>query len=276
MNIFRETSELRKNSRQRLGRLHPYVFKRKWYSYRRFKVNLCIWASSFLVYFFVKLKVRANCVTLLYILSGICGGVLLCFRSHTLIYTALLIFYFRMVLDWSDGWVARINNEASISGQIFDSYSALFGWVPLWVGLSFYLAHYTSAIFYYLAPIIPALFTVDLYANARETIIYHQILQRDNDIKADDAGQRGEITGESKIRRLKRVIDMLFAHNTSTVDFMLLLVFVELLTNLKIVWVYYLGFLSWQVIIFIARLALLIRGGWAEKETRKLRKIIYG
>ena len=270
--------EIYDNVRQR----RPYVFNEwKWYSYRKFKARLYINGASLFTYFFLKIPISANVVTLIYVLMGIFGGILLALPSKFSVIVAITFFYFRGIFDWTDGVIARFKKQTSISGCIFDSYGALAGWVSLWTGMGFYLSNNTSYLFYYMIPILPAIFAADLHLNARETFIYHYLIKKEyrntkNNFK--DILAKNNISsnkGHSKIEKIKYYINKIFEHNARTVDIICLMILIETFSTLRILWVFYLTFLIWRATVFIARFFLIMHGGWAETELRRLKDTIY-
>ena len=276
MSLWLEIAELRKNRYDDLKKRFPYVFKWKWYSYRRFKLKLYVEAGCFLAFWLIKLRVTPNYITVVYALMGLCGGILLSVPSRTTVFIALFFYYFRGIIDWADGIVARVNKQTSISGTVLDSYGAHIGWISLWVGLGIYLGHSASPIFYYLAPIIPALFAADLYSNARDTFIHNNLLQKASNNKSVNVKQSiQDVSTNNPVKNIKTFIDKIFEHNARTVDIIVFMILFELITSCKIVWIFYSAFLFWQTVVFIIRLLMLTRGGWAEEELDKLRKIIY-
>ena len=208
MNFLNSIAKLKKERYDNLRERHPYIFKWKWYSYRKFKLKFYIEASSILAYFCIKFHIKPNYITAVYAMMGLSGGILLAIPSRPLIVVAILFYYSRGILDWTDGLVARANNQISVSGMVFDSYGAHLGWVSLWTGLGIYLGHYTNPIFFYLTPILPFLFAADLYANARETIIYHHLLKN---YKAESRKEEAlKNSNKSKIKKIKNFINIIF------------------------------------------------------------------
>ena len=276
MSFLRSIAEYKKIRYDELKANYPYVLKWKWYYYRRWKVAIYFETSSVLAYIFVKLRIKPNYITAVYVIMGISGGVLLAVPSHACIYLAIAFYYFRGVFDWTDGLVARVMNQSTISGSVFDSYGASAGWIFLWTGLGLYLGNYTSHLFYYICPIIPVLFAADLYSSARDALINSGMLQRSGKVAEESRKEVAGINSEGGgLRKIKSTIDNLFENNVRTVDLILLMILVETVSQWRILWVYYLCFLGWQITIFIIRFLMIIRGGWAESELEKLRRKLY-
>ena len=80
----------------------PYTF---------LKTFLYIELSSLLVFLIQNTSITPNLITILYALLGIFGGIFLGSGSENLILTGILIFFFKGVLDWTDGLIARLRKE---------------------------------------------------------------------------------------------------------------------------------------------------------------------
>lgn len=276
MNFWESTTILRKHRYEQLQSKHPYVFQWKWYSYRRFKLKLYVWTGSFLAYFLIKLKVKPNFITLVYALMGIAGGILLAIPHRPAVYIAISFFYFRGILDWTDGIVARFSQQTSLDGAILDSYGSWVGWISLWTGMGFYLGHNTFQVFFYLTPLIPVLFAADLHSNARDTLLCQHLLRYKETEKKNNSLHTGYASGKAKIKKIKDFIDKVFEHNARTVDLVAFIILIESLSKIKVLWVFYVSFIVWQIIIFIVRVSLVVQGRWAQSELRNLQKDLYG
>lgn len=282
MKAIADIRNIRKKIYNNHEQRHPYMFKEwKWYSYRKFKAKLYMETASLFAYLFLKISTPPNVITLIYVLMGIFGGILLALPSKVSIILAIVFFYFRGIFDWTDGAVARLRKRVSISGGVLDSYGAFAGWISLWTGIGFYLGNNTHSTFYYLTPLIPALFAADLHLNARETFIYHYLSKKEyRDIKNSRINilyknDYSSNKGDSKIRKLKCFIDKIFEHNARTVDLICLVIFIEIIFSVSILWIYYSAFLFWQINLFIVRLFLFSQGEFPEKEFKKLKELLY-
>ena len=244
MNFWKSISELRKNRYDDLRIRYPYVFEWKWYSYRRFKLRLYVEASSFLAYFLIRLRVKPDYITAVYALMGLSGGIFLSIPSKITVCIAAFFYYFRGIIDWTDGIVARVNKQASINGTVFDSYGAHVGWIFLWMGLGIYLGHSTSKMFYFLSPLIPTLFAADLYSNARDTLISHRLLHNSTKRDIEDTLKKEENARPTKLHKIKAIIDKIFEHNTRTVDLIIFMILLETFTEYRVMWIFYSFFLN--------------------------------
>lgn len=276
MNLWQSAARLRQYQREQLRMYYSYVFDEwKWYDYRRIKLNLYNFISSFIAHFLIKWKVKPNYITAVYAIMGVAGGILVAIPDKAAIYCAISFFYFKGLLDWCDGAAARVNNQVTLSGAAFDGYAASVGWIALWGGVGIYLGNSTDNLFYYLAPVIPVLFAADIYSNLRDTLIFRNYL-KDSIANKQDINYNREVRfSPGRLRKIKNAIDFIFQHEVHSVDFICLLILIETLSSVRILWVYYSAFLVWQIIIFFVRLVMITRGGLAESELRKLREYLY-
>ncbi|GAI05541.1 unnamed protein product, partial [marine sediment metagenome] len=149
-------AELRKEQYEYNCGLYPYLNEWRKNPYTWLKARFYMEAGALLVYFLLKTKINPNTVTIIYGLLGLVGGILLAIPINQTILIAILIFFLKGILDWSDGHLARIRGQTSITGDILDPYGALLGALGLQMGLGFYVAQKSDmAIFYYLIPLIP-------------------------------------------------------------------------------------------------------------------------
>lgn len=77
--------------------------------------------SIYFSYFFIRLKFSADQVTIMFFLIGLLGSVFYSFNS--LVYTILgyVLFRLHIIIDMSDGDVARFNKSFSIRGAYWDA-----------------------------------------------------------------------------------------------------------------------------------------------------------
>lgn len=86
--------------------------------------NLHPFASRISIYFswiFVNLGLSPNQVTGLFFLAGLAGALILLFNSWTLIILSYILFRLHIIIDVSDGEVARFTKQFSINGSYWDS-----------------------------------------------------------------------------------------------------------------------------------------------------------
>lgn len=107
--------------------------------YTTFKAKLYMELASLLVYFLQDKKVHPTVLTTIYGLLGMAGGVLLAVGSFMAVLLAVCIFFFKGVVDWADGPLARMNNQESVIGGMLDYYAGTIGTLAFYTGLCFFL-----------------------------------------------------------------------------------------------------------------------------------------
>lgn len=136
-------------------------FKTSPYTY--FKSSIYIELSAILVFFLQSSFLKPNAITNLYAFFGVIGGLLLSSNNQSLVIYGLLIFFFKGILDWSDGLLARINGNTSELGSILDDWAGYVGQLSFWIGLGFYLYFESNdQIFLFLTLVFTFLKCIDL------------------------------------------------------------------------------------------------------------------
>ena len=263
--IFREIYDYHK-------KYYAYIFDWPWYSYRKYKAIFYFNTAAILTHLFLKTPISPNGITAIYLLTGIIGGVLIAAPSKALVMTGLVIFFLRPSLDSCDGLVARLKGQTSSAGEVLDPYASDVGWVFLWSGVGIYLGNYTNHLFYCFSPVVPLFFALsyDFYYILKVTHTRTSVCGPKSagvageQAKGDDAANIP--TSFSRLGKFKSLVDEIFEFNARTVDLLLLLIAIELFSNLRIVWIYFTGMIVWQITVFFTRVYLAARSGWIEKE----------
>lgn len=266
--------ELRKDIYDYNRKRFPYIFNEwKWYSYRKFKAKLYMNVSPWLVYLFMKARIRPNTVTVVYALMGILGGIFLAIPIKWFILAGIILFYFRPFLDWSDGLLARTTKQTSITGDVLDPYGAHTGWIALWAGMGLYLASKSGeAIFFYLTPIIPAILAMSIFSSAKNRLYDKHMVKAIHDyvstkqIQVSVQANSHVATKHPRVAQVVLFIERRFEHNAGFVDLICLIILLELFLPIFISWVLFLAFLIWRIVFFFASFYLVAKGGWVEKE----------
>lgn len=273
---MKTVAELRKDIYDYHRKYYSYIFEEwRWYSYRKFKAKLYMNVSPWLVYLFMKTKIRPNMVTIAYAFMGILGGIFLAIPIKWFILVGIILFYFRPFLDWADGPLARATKQTSIIGDILDVYGAHAGWVALWTGLGLYLASKSGeAIFFYLTPIIPVIFAMSIYPLAKSRLYDNYIVNGICDYISNKQNQvpvqvnSDVATRHLRVAQVVRFIERRFEHNTGFVDLLCLIILLELFLPIFISWVLFLAFILEQIMDFAVSFYVVTREGWAERELR--------
>ena len=92
--------------------------------------------------------IKPNWITFLYALLGIAGGVLLSTGQENLIIVGVIILFSKVVVDGTDGLLARIKKKTSNLGALLDSWGGLVGEYAFLIGFGMYLFNATQEIHY--------------------------------------------------------------------------------------------------------------------------------
>lgn len=117
----------------------PYIRDWKSNPYTCFKARYYIEGSILLTYLLLKTSVKANTITLFYCLAGIAGGILLAIPDKVAILLGVLVFFNKGIIDWTDGYIARLKYGSSLTGHILDCYGAKLNSLGFAIGLGLYV-----------------------------------------------------------------------------------------------------------------------------------------
>ncbi len=154
-------------------------FKR--WPYTCIKGRILAELASILVYILQFTPIHANHITFFYAFSGIAGACLLASQNTQFIFIGVVIFFFKNLPDWVDGFLARLKNQTSEEGKILDPWGALVNSHAFIIGFGLYVFNATSQILYlYILIFIMFLRAIDL-----RNYMFIQFMNRiiNNDIK---------------------------------------------------------------------------------------------
>ena len=128
--------------------------------------NLHWFSSKLSIYFsyiFIKLRLSADQVTIIFFITGLIGSFLYMSTSPIITFLGYLFFRLHIIFDLSDGEVARFNNSSSIRGSYWDSmiHSLLNPLYALFICISYYKIFHNN-IFLIIAPFITLIFSLTL------------------------------------------------------------------------------------------------------------------
>jgi len=271
-------SEIRKSQYEdKMGRF-PFLNDWKRNPYTFLKARFYIETSVFLLYFLLRTNISANMITILYGWAGILGCICLIIPSDNIHILAVLIFFSKGILDWIDGWIARLKGQTSLTGHVLDGYGALLNDLGFQIGLGFYVAFKTDTfIFYYLIPLIPFFYAISLRSYS-EKILLTELL-KDSFLKREmknfsDAGittydkisdnVKRSVLGKHLVwfNRLNSFLDS----RARNVDFICLLILIETFSKLSVVWIIFLLFLIKGFVLFLGSYFVTIRKRVVEKK----------
>lgn len=272
--------ELRAEQCDYNSKLYPFINNWKKNPYTWLKARFYMEASAALVYFLLKTKIKPNTITIIYGLFGLLGGILLAIPNNLTIIIAVAVFFLKGILDWSDGHLARVTGQTSVTGHVLDVYGALLNDLGFQLGLGFYVAHKTNIVmFYYLIPLIPLFYALQLTQYTRN-LLFKELSSRkliSEWMQRHDAGKLNQNSKNNKDRfttgyKYKKYYDKLSSildARARSVDFICVLILLEMFLPINITWVVFSLLLMKRFLIFIVFFYIIGKGGWAENELDK-------
>jgi hypothetical protein len=218
----------------------PYLNNFSENPYTYIKARYYMYCSVLLVYILLRTRIKPNVVTIAYILSGVLGGVLLAVPNLSCNIAGVFVFFNKGILDWSDGHLARIKYQPSLTGHILDVYGAVINSIGFSIGLGFFSLHHTEQEWLvYIIAIIPVLHGYKYTSFANIVILA--------DIKNIISNSYQAKTGDHKSLNLKftkndniypRFVEFFrnfLDDRARTVDSILFLIFVDLYFQINII-----------------------------------------
>ena len=80
------------------------------------------WISPYLIYLFSILSIHPNLITLTWIVLAFIGFYFIALGNYTNMVVGILIYHFALLLDSSDGGVARILGKTNAGGEFLDRF----------------------------------------------------------------------------------------------------------------------------------------------------------
>jgi len=119
--------------------------------YYTLKYKFICEVASFISYFFLKLKLTANTVTMINLLLGILALMIFAMNISELKIIGLLIFFSKQILDNVDGFIARVNKSSSGFGKNLDAICGHVYYHSIFFSLAFHNYYiFENVIFIYL------------------------------------------------------------------------------------------------------------------------------
>ena len=254
-------------------RRFPYLDKFKQNPYTYCKARYYMYLSVLIIYILIRSPITPNMVTIAYGLCGIIGAILLSIPNFYYNIIGVLIFFNKGILDWSDGHLARLKYEPTLTGHILDIYGATINSIGLRIGLGFFVINQTNYDFLiYLIAVIPFLHT-ELYSSAGKKIILENlssILSQRKD-KQNFVEKENFSAQEIKHPKWLNFFKGVFDDNAKNVDFILLIVIIDIYTSSHYSFYIYL-LISLKILIrFILSLFYGVRTKWAESFVNDLK-----
>tara|TARA_B100000989_G_scaffold97877_1_gene71337 strand:+ start:262 stop:1074 length:813 start_codon:yes stop_codon:yes gene_type:complete len=197
--------------------------------YSSLKARYYIEVSSIIVYFLQFTKITPNQLSSLYAFLGLFSGFLISTNINSLIYSGLIIFFLKGVIDWSDGLLARITNKTSNIGHIVDTWGSHVGYFSLIFGLGMIaFNHELEAIYLIITVLIFLLSLLDFKLFSYHQLFY-EILNNKLIVKKDNPNFLTE--KKFKINFLKKYkifLKYFLDDRARTLDLICLIAFLEI------------------------------------------------
>jgi len=225
------------------------------------KVRFYIELSSIFVYLLQDTKVTPNQISYTYAILGIFGGFCLASKINSIIIFGIFIIFFKVAVDGADGLLARVKYKPTDIGAVIDSWGGRVGEYGFIFGFGFYLFNFTSNIFYlYVMTAIILLKCLDLKSytmmmageSKSEKLIFYQQTSINKNPSLDKKNLKKTI-----IEVIKKLV-ISYNYEGKTVDFILLLILIELYCEKVIVsnYFFYL-YLGRGILIFFRNIFLI-------------------
>jgi hypothetical protein len=217
----------------------PYAgdFKRNPYSY--LKARYYMFFSTAIVYFLQNTDLHPNNITKLYIFSGFLSATLLAVPVDTTHFLAIFLIFSKGILDWADGFLARLKEKTSLTGHVLDIYGANINSLTFVISLGIYQFFYLESIIF--------LFTLFIYPFCYGTLLTkfsnQYILEKINAKTVKDyvhTNQNVKSIKES-YRGVFNFFTIFLEDRSRTIDLVLLLILIEHFDGPALSWLFYVG-----------------------------------
>ena len=141
--------------------------------YHCLKVRFFLELSTLFVFFLQFTSIKPNLLSVLYVVFGIVGALLLGSTQEKLIIAGVIIFFLYGIFDWTDGLLARVTKKMSTLGSVLDPWAGYVCSFSFLIGLGLYLFNTTQEIhFIYLMILIITIRAIDLKDYSYSYLMY--------------------------------------------------------------------------------------------------------
>lgn len=225
----------------------PYIkdFRKNPYSF--LKARYYMLNASLVVYFLQNTSIHANNLTKAYICLGFFSAFLLAIPIDSLNYIALFLIFSKGILDWADGHFARIKNQTSLTGHILDVYGARVHSLTFFIGLGFYEFFYLENILFLALLFVYPFFYGTLLTKFSNQYILDEI---SSDLVAkENINQESALTPKERYKEIYSFFVSFLDDRSRTIDFVLLLILIELLGGPALSWIFFIGLcIKWTIL----------------------------
>lgn len=278
---MKELKYLRKQQYDYHREKFPYLFDFIKNPYSFLKARFYMECSAFLVYLLLKTNIKPNTITTFYCLAGILTGILLSIPNDTTILIALLIAFTKGILDWSDGQLARVKEETSLTGSILDGYGAILNSLGLQIGLGFYVASRLEMVsIYYLLALLLFFRSGSLFIYSK-SFLFSEISNKDivsnylsNKLNKKDNKNEKETLLPTLSSKISNFFRNILDDRARSVDFICFIIILEFYYPINISLILFSIIVVKYFFIFIISFYKVSKVGWSEnKLLNKIKEI---
>ena len=235
--------------------------------YTNIKGRIYVELAALLVFLVQNTRIKPNQITMMYAICGVVGAFFLSSGNDSMIYVGLGIFFLKSVLDWADGLLATIKNNLTEEGGVLDPWGAYVNSQGFIIGIGLYVFDSTNDLNYlYILIVILALRSIDL-RNYTYTFYMSKLINNDlkilypyDDVVNEISKLPISIKSLNKnkgdaLTRIAKIIFSILDDRSKSVDFICLVIVIELYVGQVLASNYILYLLLLKYSLFIA-------GGW--------------
>ena len=243
----------------------PFLNDWKKNPYTFIKARFYMEMSAVLVFLLLRIKAKPNTITILYALCGIIGGLMFSLPFKTSVYLALLIFFTKGILDWSDGHLARHTGTTSFTGHILDVYGAHLNEIGFYLGLGFYIFNFSDySNIIYILPLYPFLVAINLVVYSKMVILNELISGKKTINRGNKSGiQQNKMDFSNNTRLIKKFFNSFLDSRARTVDLICLIVLLELTNDFNISFYIFILLIIKHLIMFIGSIFYVLNPNWS-------------
>jgi hypothetical protein len=282
MNFRKKTfRELRKDQYSYNLNLFPYLNSWIKNPYSFIKARFYMESSAILVYLLLKTTIKPNTVTIFYCLAGVFTGILLAIPNDYTILIALLIAFTKGILDWSDGQLARVKGETSLTGSILDGYGAILNSLGLQIGLGLYVASRLEIVgIYYLVALLLFFRSSSLFIYSK-SFLFSEISNKNiisnylsNKLNKKDNKNEKETLSPTLSSKISNFFRNILDDRARSVDFICFIIILEFYYPINISLILFSIIVVKYFFIFIISFYKVSKIGWSEnKLLNKIKEI---
>ena len=191
------------------------------------KIRLYIELSSIIVYFLQNTKIKPNDVTFAYVFFSFFGGACLAFNDSRIIIFGILVLFFKVVIDSTDGLLATVKYKPTTKGAALDSWGGTVSANSFIFGFGFYCFNFSNnIIFLYITIFIIFLKSIDLKKDISTFLL--NILNEGYVFKNKKMNSRKFKMNKKNFGIIENFFKYGYNYHGKTLDFIFLIILLEL------------------------------------------------